>query len=186
MPFPFLAIAMLASAGAGLTQGVLQSRAAGKASQAEIDANNKAAELERQSAKEALEFQRQAYQQSRSDLQPWMDVGRSALYKASDMLRLPRSSSPMIPQYADTGGVKSDQPNTTRLIGPDGKTIVDSPSTEQTNFLLSQGYKPTGVTVAPQGGQSQPMQPGQMDWNKIAAKYRGGPRPTDPNAMRTV
>lgn len=169
MPFPLIA-AILASA-AGIGSAAIGSKAAGSAAKAQSAAELEAAKLSNQATKDALKLQKQQYNSALTLSKPFLQLSGQAAYRLSDMMGFGRDNSPL-PYLSENDDVSTgnDQPHTTRLQGPSGN-FVDSPSVEQTNFLISQGYKPTGVSVAPQGGQAQNIT--TRDWNAISKKYGG-------------
>jgi hypothetical protein len=73
---------------AGLAGNYLQSRQVDKAVQAQVDAANK-----------ALDLQKNIYQQQRSDLAPYRNVGSSSISELSRLVGLPASSDTTTPYF---------------------------------------------------------------------------------------
>jgi len=101
--------------GANLAGNYLQSRQIDKATQAQVDAANK-----------ALELQRRIYEQQRSDLSPYRNIGSSSVSELSRLMGLPAASDTTTPFFQPQGG--SGAPAAPLVTGPTG-----APAPHQTN-----------------------------------------------------
>lgn len=109
-----LLIGGLASAGASAASAIAGSRAAGKAADTQTAAADKAAELAYKAGQEALAFQKQVYSDALLQQAPWYNVGKSSLFRLSDLVGLPRAQTrmPLVPgAQAPTGYFKAGELN---------------------------------------------------------------------------
>ena len=113
------------SAVAGIGSAVIGSRAAGDAADAQVAASNQAAQLQLQTSREQISFLERAAAQGRADIEPWRQVGGSALFELADLYGLSRP--------ADLSGA---------VLGPDVPVSAQEAAARPV-FGSSEGLDPT-------------------------------------------
>lgn len=81
-----LGIGLAASAGGSVASGVIGSKAAGKAADAQSQAAMYAADLEKQAADNSLAFQKETYADQQRNLAPWLKAGTGAVNTLSSLM----------------------------------------------------------------------------------------------------
>jgi hypothetical protein len=76
----------LLTAGLGLAGGIIGSRSANRAAEAQDQSTRYAADLSRLSSQEALALQQRIFEQQQQNQQPWLEAGQGALLQLRDLL----------------------------------------------------------------------------------------------------
>lgn len=74
-----LVVAGAIAAGGAIAGGVIGSKSAKSAAKTQTQAADRSAQLQYDLGMQGLDFQRQMWDQGRADMQPWMNMGKSAL-----------------------------------------------------------------------------------------------------------
>lgn len=128
-----------------------------------------AAAIYAESANKATKLQEDIYRQNRQDMAPWLNTGRTALHRLSDLVGLSPTDRSVQPDIFKQAAPTPPAPATTAAP-------VAPPPTQPPNPNVDQNV-PQGVDERALA-QSQTAQP--LNFDAISAMYRQGRRPAGP------
>lgn len=110
--------------GGDAADAAIRTRGANQAVQTQVDAQLRAAELLAKAQQEALDLQKQQYQQSRSDMMPWLRYGTSAVNTLGNLMGLAPADIPDVQMPGSgtgaAGPTTAGPGSTTQRGGPPG------------------------------------------------------------------